>query len=829
MAGEQFDDEFYEKLQDLLRNRPTGSRTGGKAKQDEFKVSELPEFNGGTNPEEYLEWERKIERLFDFKNLNDEKRCQYAILKLSKGASLWYDGVNIKRVRAGKEKISSWDSLKRKLRKRYVPTTHKASTYRKIDEFRQGRLTVGEYIDEFENLTLMGELEEIEEQKMARFLRGLNYNIANVVELYPYSDFDTLCGLCLKLESQGKTKYGGGSNSESGKTKSWTKSESKYDSPAPANNSHKINNPDSTVSPKITSATKETPLSKVRCFKCQGFGHYQSLCPNKRVVTLREVVDCREELLEEEERLGDTFVFNEDGEEEKVEGYEAPVYDTALVLRALQAKNLPNLPSDSEQRNLLFHTKCQVGDKWCSVIIDGGSCTNVASSELVSKLGLATTAHPKPYALHWLDDGNSVKVTRQVRVGLTMGSYEDDILCDVIPKDACHVLLGRPWQFDRDVIHRGRSNEYELKVKGKRVILKPMSAQAVRTMNTKAKPKSNQALLINEREVKQILELGEVVYLLVARENSSSGQSFELNKLVSQLLEEYQDIFPDDLPPGLPPIRGIEHQIDLVPGASLPNKAAYRCNPEETKELQRQINELVSRGFVRESMSPCAVPVLLVPKKDGSWRMCVDSRPVNNITIKYRFPIPRLDDMLDELHGSVVFSKIDLRSGYHQIRMREGDEWKTAFKTKHGLYEWTVMPFGLLNAPSTFMRLMNEVLKPFLGRFVVVYLDDILVYSKTVEDHVRHLKEVFEVLRAQKLYGKKEKCAFLVDSVVFLGNIVSKEGVSVDPAKIEAIKTWPTPNTVSEVRSFHGLASFYRRFIRDFSSIVSPITNCMKK
>ncbi|GJS44294.1 putative reverse transcriptase domain-containing protein [Tanacetum coccineum] len=266
------------------------------------------------------------------------------------------------------------------------------------------------------------------------------------------------------------------------------------------------------------------------------------------------------------------------------------------------------------------------------------------------------------------------------------------------------------------------------------------------------------------------------------------------------IVQDFPEVFPEDLP-GLPPTRQVEFQIDLVPGAAPVARAPYRLAPSEMKELSEQLKELSDKGFIRPSSSPWGAPVLFVKKKDGSFRMCIDYRELNKLTVKNRYPLPRIDDLFDQLQGSSVYSKIDLRSGYHQLRVREEDIPKTAFRTRYGHYEFQVMPFGLTNAPAVFMDLMNRVCKPYLDKFVIVFIDDILIYSKNKQEHEEHLKQILELLKKEELYAKFSKCEFWIPKVQFLGHVIDNKG----------------------------LAGYYRRFIEGFSKIAKPMTKLTQK
>ncbi|CAA0833390.1 Uncharacterized mitochondrial protein AtMg00860, partial [Striga hermonthica] len=294
------------------------------------------------------------------------------------------------------------------------------------------------------------------------------------------------------------------------------------------------------------------------------------------------------------------------------------------------------------------------------------------------------------------------------------------------------------------------------------------------------------------------------------------------------IVREFVDVFPDQLPSG-PPSRQVEFSIDLIPGAGPVSKAPYRMAPKELQELKTQIQELLNLGFIRPSVSPWGAPVLFVKKKDGSMRMCIDYRDLNRLTIKNKYPLPRIDDLFDQLRGACVISKIDLRSGYHQLKIKESDIPKTAFRMRYGHFEFVVMPFGLSNAPTVFMDLMNRVFHPFLDQFVIVFIDDILIYSKSQKEHEEHLRAVLATLRREKLYAKFSKCEFWLQRVAFLGHIITQAGIEVDPSKIAAVQNWSAPRNPSKVRSFLGLAGYYRRFIEGFSKIALPLSQLTRK
>ncbi|CAL2257293.1 unnamed protein product [Prunus armeniaca] len=739
-----------------------------------------------------MDWLNNVERIFDYKDVAEDRRVKLVAIKLKKHASIWWEHLNKQLVREGKRRIESWEKMRRELKKKFIPENYRQDCFLKFHNFKQSDVSVEEYTADFDKLRMLCDIIEPEEQTIARYLGGLRSEIHNIVQLQPYWSYGDVEKLSLKVEKQIKESRGGTS-------RSWLKE---------APNTYAFSKP----TRKQEGSASSSRSNSVHCFKCHGLGHIASDCPNRKIVSLVEEneEEFNEEVglnLDEGPRFGEELTYGDEGE--------------SLVIR--RSLNAAQVQEDNWLRNNIFHTRCTSFSKVCNVIIDGGSCENVVATTMVEKLNLKMMEHPQPYKLSWLQKGNEVKVNKKFLVQFSIGqNYKDEIWCDAVPMDACHLLLRRPWQYDRKVLHDGFRNTYTFEKDGVKIVLGPMKSGS----SPKSMKVDGNNLLTKSEFLIAFEEIKEAYALVVMEENEMKGG---IPPTLRPLLQEFQDVILKEIPAGLPPMRDIQHCIDFIPGAAIPNKAAYRMNPKEFEELQRQVDELLSKGLIRDSMSPCAVPALLVPKKDDTWRMCVDSRAVNKITIKYRFPIPRLDDLLDQLHGATVFSKIDLRSGYHQIRMRPRDEWKTAFKTRDGLYEWMVMPFGLSNAPSTFMRLMNHVFKSFIGRFVVVYFDDILIYSKDPDTHKEHLRQVFNVLQEQKLYANLKKCEFLTNKLVFLGYVVSGERIMVDSSKIEAITSWPVPKSIHDVRSFHGLASFYRRFIKAFSTIIAPITECLKE
>ena len=532
---------------------------------------------------------------------------------------------------------------------------------------------------------------------------------------------------------------------------------------------------------------------------------------------------------------------------------------TAVANGTSTSVGTPGLTLHTAQfmRGLLYLIGTLFGQP-CKFLVDSGAAASFVSTALARR---CTCTRAKPLADSvTLADGSTVLSKHIVpSARLKIGRYSDSQAFHVVELSGFDAVLGKDWLSRLNPVIDWRAHCVTLKHNGRTIQLRaPPSRSSVQ-----------HPLLLSHQQFKKALRRNEPMYLVHMRAIDSDHplalldtaapspqqQSAAVTAVavttpdpadpaapsavtespptgcgnprvicdLSDILDEFKDVFPDDLPPGLPPARAVDHKIEILPGAKPPNAPIYRMAPKQLAELKTQLEELIEKGFLIPSVSEWASPVMMVPKKDGGSRLVCDYRATNLASKKQASSIARVDDLLDQLHGAKILSKADLRSGYHLIRMDEASVPYTTIKTKYGLYAWTVMPFGLQGAPQTFTTLMTDIFRDLLDQGLLVYLDDLCLYSQDEATHRRLLRTVLERLREHKLFCKKSKCLFGVDRVDFLGFCVSGDGISCDPGKVRAIRDWPTPTSVSEVRSFLGLANYYRRFVRSFAAKAAPL------
>ncbi|CAI7873960.1 unnamed protein product [Closterium sp. NIES-54] len=336
--------------------------------------------------------------------------------------------------------------------------------------------------------------------------------------------------------------------------------------------------------------------------------------------------------------------------------------------------------------------------------------------------------------------------------------------------------------------------------------------------------------------MKRAVAAGANMYAMDIAMVEEADQQSDFQKLLAvvpselqELLKRFPGIFPDDLQEGLPPQRAHDHRIELEPGAQPIVQQQLRLTQPELDELRKQLDYLLEKKIIRSSSSPFAASILFTQKKDGGFRMCIDYRELNRVTVISRYPIPRADELIDQLRKARVFSKIDLRGGYHEIRVEPSDWAKTAFRTRYGSFEYMVMPFELTNAPATFKMTMNEAFRPLLDKCVIIYLDDILVYSRDKQQHLADLEAVFIVLDKHRLLTKGSKYEFFQDRLEFLGHVISEAGVEIDPKKLDTVKAWNPITNITKLQSFLGFVNYVRRFVPDIACLTGTLTDLLRK
>ena len=785
------------------------------------KKVKLPVFEG----DDPVAWITRAEIYFDVQNTSEEMRVKLARLSMEGATIHWFN------LLMETEDQLTWEKLKKSLIARYGGRRLE-NPFEELSTLKQTG-SVEEFVEAFELLSSqVGRLPE--EQYLGYFMSGLKQPIRRRVRTLNPQNRMQMMRMAKDVEEElkeedddGDRAYGKkllgrsepsglgskfrsgfnpaqkemsrstnsgwanpsrktgsvGSNSKSTSSLSSTGKKGEYDRRSGGSEKWK----------GVRNEEMEERRAKGLCFKCGGKYHPTlHKCPER---ALRLLI------------LGEGETMNDDGEivAMEAEGSEEEEDQEA------ECNLIGILGKMGEYQTMKIEGK--LANVTVEVLIDSGASHSFISPKLTMALGLTVT--PTTVRSIKLGDGHRVMsegVCRGVRIALGTQNFVIDAL--VLELGGLDVVLGVSW----------------LSTLGKVVMdWKDLSMQFWH----------NDEMVTLQGQSGRQLQQGFLNSFLEDRKREFSnewwwspnvkieGGKAQINKGIAEVLGSFPQIFQEQIT--LPPEREQVHQINLLPNHGPVNVRPYKYPHHQKEEIEKQVAELLQAGVIRPSMSAFSSPVILVKKKDHSWRMCVDYRALNKATVPDKYPIPIVDELLDELYGATVFSKIDLKSGYHQIRVHEDDVHKTAFRTHNGHYEYLVMPFGLMNAPATFQSTMNHIFRPFLRKFVLVFFDDILVYSNSEQEHLTHLKQVLTVLMKHCFVANRSKCKFGRLQVDYLGHIISGEGVSVDPEKIKCILEWPEPKNVKEVRGFLGLTGYYRKFVKDYGKIARPLTDLTKK
>uniref|UniRef100_A0A7N2KR02 Uncharacterized protein n=1 Tax=Quercus lobata TaxID=97700 RepID=A0A7N2KR02_QUELO len=711
-------------------------------------------------------WIFRAEQFFRYYEIPKEEKVLNASYHLDDEALIWFQDCE--------RSLDSWETFVRAIQVRFGPSSYD-DPMENLTRLKQ-ITTVAVYKSQFEMLS--NRIKNLpESHKLSCFLSGLKDEIRLAVRMQNPRTLSAAFGLAKIQEEYLLTcKKVYRPFQEPSKTNWQEYPTARHDSKAEAK----------VPVQKITSAQMEERRRKGLCYYCDEKWQPRHKCKGLKLFMIDEVQEvCQVEVGDEE--LTTKLQLNQ----------------ADITLYALLGS-----PSPGTMRVL-----GQIRGHWVVILLDTGSSHNFLDAVLVRTLKLAMDTSRILEVK--VANGDVIRTKGECKeLLLKMQGNEFIVNLHVLSLGGCDVVLGTQWLCTLGLI----SWDFKQLKMGFMYQDRQIWLQGI-------KPTGTLIQAANEF-LKQPITKG-LLLQIVSTEVADRSKASKVSTEVLSLLEEYATVFEE--PKGLPPCRGHEHQILLKPGTQPTCQRPYRYPYYQKTEIETIVKDLLESGSIRNSQSPFASPVLLVRKADGSWRMCVDYRALNNDTVKDKFPIPVVDELLDELSGAWVFSKLDLRSGYHQIRMKEEDVEKTAFRTHEGHYEFLVMPFGLTNAPSTFQSLMNDVFKPYLRKFVLVFFDDILVYSRDMASHVLHLRSVLQVLLDHKLFAKRSKCTFACSEVEYLGHVISGNGVKTDPKKTQAMLDWPIPKTVKALRGFLGLTGYYRKFIKGYGSIAAPLTDLLRK